>query len=421
MADDVPSLALLTALRGAVADVRHIGAGTRLVHCSSWRAPQAIIWHLGTGPGEGPSALLPLASGWDVPVLLVGRLVGPDLAALAAGLESLGAHHWLPDGAAAACADWVQALDFARAVHRRDQAQRRRITGLQEQLAQQRVLARAKGLLMEAQGISEDDAFALLRSAAMQARRPLGDMARAVVDSAVWSDAMNRAGQLRWLSQRCIAAAAQRLARIDPPAARRMQSAALRRAGAILDSLGRLPLPDSCRQALHATSEAWHGLKASLAERLDPACLKRADAAAERALAQAEALTGQLQTCTGSPILRVVNLCGRQRMRAQRLVKLGLLSHLGLCAPDPCPTGHCGDAAALVSEFGSTMATLTALPLGSAAIAAAHQHALDHWAAMVLALQAGEAAALLRSGEALLASVDALTRCWERSLHLVLD
>lgn len=355
-----------------------------------------------------------------MPLLLAGRPDELPTAALASRLADSGAHHWLPDADAVAPADWVLALAFAQAAHGRDQAQRQRIAGLQDQLAEQRVVARAKGLLMAAQGMTEGDAFAFLRSGAMQTRLPLADMARAVVDAAIWSEAVNRAGQLRWLSQRCVAAAAQRLARIDPPAARRVQAEALRRARDILDGLGRLPLPENTRHTLDETNKAWLALKSSLDERLGLGSLKRADEAAEFALAQAEALTGELQAGASSPILRVVNLCGRQRMRAQRLVKLGLLNQLAVSAPGRSEAGGAAEAAALVSAFAGTLSELAALPLGSADIGAAHQVAVGRWADMVLALQAGEMVALVRCGEALLVSVDALTHCWERSLQLLL-
>ncbi len=420
VADEGAAQALQTTLQGLPTEVRYVGVGTQLVRCSTWRAPQAIVLHLGAvagGPDDVPPDVPP---GWDVPLLLVGGYQNETVAALASRLAESGAHHWLPDGDALAPADWRLALAFAQGAHRRDQTQRQRVAGLQDQLAEQRVVARAKGLLMAAQGMTEDDAFAFLRSGAMQTRLPLADMARAVVDAAVWSAAVNRAGQLRWLSQRCIAAAAQRLARIDPPAARRVQNDALKRARDILNDLDRLPLPDPTRQTLGETDQAWRALKASLDERLDSGSLARADAAAEHALAQAEALTGSLQASASSPILRVVNLCGRQRMRAQRLVKLGLLNQLGVSASGQPEGGGVAEAAALVSAFASTLSELAALPLGSAEIGAAHQVAVERWADMVLALQAGEMAPLVRSGDAVLVSVDALTTCWERSLQLLL-
>ena len=412
--------ALLVALQCAATEVRHLGAGTQLVRFGAWRAPQAIIWHLGASTSGDADLRLETPAGWDVPLLLVGRPDDQPIAGLASRLARSGAHHWLPDADAVAPADRVLALAFAQAAHRKDQAQRQRIAGLQDQLAEQRVVARAKGLLMAAQGMTEDNAFAFLRSGAMQTRRPLADIAREVVDAAIWSEAVNRAGQLRWLSQRCVAAAAQRLARIDPPLARRVQAEALRRARGILDDLGRLPLPVNTRHTLDGTDRSWLTLKSRLDERLELGSLVLADEAAESALAQAEALTGSLQACASSPILRVVNLCGRQRMRAQRLVKLGLLNQLGVTVPGQSGAGGYAEAAALVSEFASTLAELVALPLGSADIAAAHQVAMDRWADMVQALQAGDMVSLVRRGEALLLSVDALTLCWERSLQLLL-
>jgi hypothetical protein len=410
VADDDVAAALESALRGSAREVRQVKAGTQLVHCNTWSAPRAIIMDLSScaAAPEWPAE-------WDVPLVMVGS--APDLRPedMQARLVGSGAHHWLPHGEAAAPADWALALAFAQAAHRRDQAQRHRIASLQDQLAERRVVARAKGLLMAAQGMTEEDAFALLRSGAMQTRSALADMARAVVDAAIWSEAVNRAGQLRWLSQRCIAAAAQRLARIDPPAARRMQNDALKRAREILDDLARLALPEPVRQRLDETDGAWRALKARLDDRLDLGSLQLADAAADQALAHAEALAGSLQAVGSSPILRVINLCGRQRMRAQRLVKLGLLARLGLTA------GEADEVSGLVTSFDATMQEMTNLPLGSSEIRDAHQLAADRWRDMARVLQAQEAAALVHGGEALLVSVDDLTRCWERSLQLLLD
>lgn len=408
--------------------VRRLAGRTGLVHCSNWHAPQAIVVHLrptlrGAPPqvenAIPPGGLVTVAwpATWDVPVLALGPKGAAAADVLAMQLADVGVHHWLAAGVPATHAQWQVAMAYALGAHRREQGLRQRIASLQDQLAEQRLVAKAKGLLMAAQGMTEDDAFSFLRSGAMQTRLPLGDMARAVVDAAAWSEAVNRAGQLRWLSQRCVAAAAQRLARIEPPAARKVQSDALKRARDILDDLSRLPLPDEARQALADTDRDWLTLKAALGVRLDLASLQQADAAAEIALAQAEALTGHLQAAGSSPVLRVVNLCGRQRMRAQRMVKLGLLTCLRVTPP---AHSHVAEAAALVAAFGTTLSELAAQPLGSAEIAAAHDSTVARWSGMLQALQAGEPTALVHCGEALLVSVDALTHCWERSLQLLL-
>ena len=417
VAGNGPAALLQAGLCSSGAELRRFAAGTDLVRCSHWHAPRAIVLHLSQLQHEGAGSVLDMPPAWDVPLLLVGSAGEAIPTEMDALVPDSGAHHWLSDAAALTPTDWRLALAFAQSVHRRDQAQRQRIASLQDQLAEQRVVARAKGLLMAAQGMSEEDAFALLRSGAMHTRLPLADMARAVVDAAIWSEAVNRAGQLRWLSQRCVAAAAQRLARIDPPVARRMQNEALKRAREILDGLVRLPLPDATRQSLADTDHAWRALKSCLDQRLDLGSLSLADAAAELALERAEALTGSLQAAGSSPILRVVNLCGRQRMRAQRVVKLGLMNRLGVASPRQ---DSLAEAAALVEAFGSTLSELATLPLGSAEIAAVHQVAVDRWSDMVQALQTEEASVLVRCGESVLVSVDALTHCWERSLQLLL-
>lgn len=409
VADGDTAQALSTGLGIAGVAARLFGSRTELMHCSPSHAPQAVVLSLAPSVGAGPALVLP--GDWDVPVIAVGPAGAVDGPALGVLLADNGVHHWLADLAPAA---WPLSLAVARAAHRRDQAQRQRIASLQAQLAEQRLVARAKGLLMAAQGMTENEAFALLRSGAMQTRLPMADMARAVVDAASWAEAVNRAGQLRWLSQRCIAAAAQRLARIAPPAARRVQQDALTRAADILAGLDRLPLPDTARQALADADAAWRTLKACLVQRLDLASLAAADAAAEVALARAELLASALQAVGSSPMLRVVNLCGRQRMRAQRLVKLGLLARLGL------PTADAGEAPALMAIFDDTLQELAQLPLGSPEISAAHQRAVDHWRDMALALRSADSAALVPCGDALVASVDDLTHCWERSLQLLL-
>ena len=63
---------------------------------------------------------------------------------------------------------------------------------------------RAKGILMQARQVSDDDAFALLRSAAMRSKQRLGQLSQQIIQSAQSADALNRAGQLRMLSQRLV-------------------------------------------------------------------------------------------------------------------------------------------------------------------------------------------------------------------------
>jgi response regulator NasT len=61
---------------------------------------------------------------------------------------------------------------------------RAELAATKEALAERKVIDRAKGLLMKARGLSEDEAYALLRKTAMEKGRKLSEIARALVDAA---------------------------------------------------------------------------------------------------------------------------------------------------------------------------------------------------------------------------------------------
>lgn len=61
---------------------------------------------------------------------------------------------------------------------------RRELDEAKTALAERRVIERAKGLIMESKGLSEDEAYKLLRRTAMNEKRPLADIANAVLIAA---------------------------------------------------------------------------------------------------------------------------------------------------------------------------------------------------------------------------------------------
>jgi AmiR/NasT family two-component response regulator len=77
--------------------------------------------------------------------------------------------------------DLLPAIHTARARHEEMQAVREEAESLGEALAARKVIERAKGLLMEKEKLSEDDAFARLRRASQVSQRPLKVIAEAVV------------------------------------------------------------------------------------------------------------------------------------------------------------------------------------------------------------------------------------------------
>jgi AmiR/NasT family two-component response regulator len=77
--------------------------------------------------------------------------------------------------------DLLPAIQTARARHEELAALREEAESLSEALAARKAIERAKGLLMEKEGLSEQDAFARLRRASQSSSRPLRVVAEAVV------------------------------------------------------------------------------------------------------------------------------------------------------------------------------------------------------------------------------------------------
>ena len=77
--------------------------------------------------------------------------------------------------------DLLPAIQTARARHEELAALREEAESLSEALAARKAIERAKGLLMEKEGLTEEEAFARLRKASQLSGRPLKVVAEAVV------------------------------------------------------------------------------------------------------------------------------------------------------------------------------------------------------------------------------------------------
>jgi len=306
---------------------------------------------------------------------------------------------------------------------RREQGLRQELLRLRSQLDERRWVERAKGVLMQARGLSEEEAFRLLRGASMQSSLRVGEVSRSVTEAAQWAEAVNRAGQLRMLSQRVIKLAAQRLDGIEPRRARQTQGMAIGRVQDNLDFLASLPVMrdgiSPAREALEVTDLAWRALKPVLLQRLSPATLAQADGLAEALLQRAETLTEVLEAGGARRALRLVNLCGRQRMRVQRLAKQALLEVL-LSQPQRQAT-----LPGLLDAVESTLLELERAPLGSAAARETLAQAREQWLHLLRGLRLVQGSegrqALAVASDALLELFDRLTADYEHSLQLILS
>ncbi len=84
--------------------------------------------------------------------------------------------------------DLLPAIRTARARHEELSALREEADSLAEALAARKAIERAKGLLMEKEGLTEQEAFARLRKASQVSGRPLKVIAEAVVATLVESE-----------------------------------------------------------------------------------------------------------------------------------------------------------------------------------------------------------------------------------------
>jgi len=218
------------------------------------------------------------------------------------------------------------------------------------------------------------------------------------------------------LSQRLVKLMAQRAAGIEARRAKALQDESAARVDA---NLARLPalLGAEHGPALGGLQQAWQALRGLLVGKPTADVLLRAEAAAQTLLQRSEQLTATVVAAGAQQPLRLVNLCGRQRMLSQRLAKQALLADL-LNGQDPTLLG------AGLSEFEAGLLELEAAPLSNAEIRALLAEVREEWLRLLRSLretQGPEAAAgLARSSELLLSQLDALTAQYQQSLQTLL-
>jgi hypothetical protein len=172
-------------------------------------------------------------------------------------------------------------------------------------------------------------------------------------------------------------------------------------------------------QALGTVRSAWEALDGALSARPGPQALTDIDTSAEALLNAAEALTDVLESSGGRRALRIVNICGRQRMRAQRLAKDALLASM-------LPQGAwSAQLASTMDDFEASLLELERAPLSSPEIRAALSGARDEWLRLVRGVRQADRADgradLVRATEVLADTFDRLTASYEHSLQVIMS
>lgn len=305
-------------------------------------------------------------------------------------------------------------IQVAQARFRHEQLLREELTDVHQKFAERKLVDRAKGILMGARQVREDEAFRMLRGAAMNTKQRIGQVARQIIDASRFAEAVNRSGQLRMLSQRLVKLYGLLCAGIDVQQQGGLFADSLEHMDRNLSILSRTLSKATFGDLLASVLEAAKQLRAALSPPAAPQRLGAIDAHAETLLDRAERLTTNLEIAGLVTNLRVVNVSGRQRMLAQRMGKQVVLRTVG--APPDAPA-FARQFEATERDFVEALAYLSGTPLATPEIVLGLASAQQHWDEYRPALQTADLARIAVTSEIILGDFDRLTDAYERALQ----
>jgi len=186
------------------------------------------------------------------------------------------------------------------------------------------------------------------------------------------SQAINRSGKMRALSQRLSKAYVQGALNVLPERARDIQATTRLLLASSLAELGAAPLGGDQRRLLQTLDKDCQGL-------LEVAAAPRKDAlevarSADVVLEAADRLTRAFETQSQQNSARIVNVAGRQRMLSQRAARAYFLAAAGHDTP-----AVRAQLTGARTEFTQGLATLQAAPIATPAIRNELELARSQW------------------------------------------
>jgi AmiR/NasT family two-component response regulator len=376
-------------------------------------APDLIILHQDTPDAalfENAAAVAQLA-----PRPVIVFTLDPDADNIARAMTA-GVHAYIINGYSPTRLRSV--IHLAQARFQRDQLIKEELAQVNQRFEERKLVDRAKGILMGARQLREEEAYRVLRRVAMHTKQRIGQISQRVIDAARYGEAINRAGQLRMLSQRLVKLYALTEAGIRTPDTAGLMTDSIALVDDTLAILVRSLSKATFGDLVEAVTSAWVVLKRMLEAPAQAARFEKVDAAAEAVLVRSEQLTDNLEVSGFATALHVINVSGRQRMLSQRLAKSAILAAK---FDGSASLGAHEAAMAATAELAEGLDYLRNLPLTNAAITAELEQATASWDAFQVALgQCGtpEGLALVAElSETLLGQFDLLTTHYERAMQ----
>jgi AmiR/NasT family two-component response regulator len=418
-----------------------------LVQNVQTHAPDVVVCHVAQVDEGFFSTVALLQSPLPRPLLVFTQTDSADATARAV---ACGIHAYVVNGYAPQRLRALITLAQARCQY--DQTLRDEVLDLTRRFEERKAVDRAKGILMHARQVSDDDAYRMLRTASMHSNQRLGEVSQQVIESAHFADAVNRAGQLRMLSQRLVKLYVLQLnampsASLTSPtlsASLALHKSALKASVKRVDEilifldkslssrtsvLGESSVGDSLAPLLQALLATWLPLKKALHGVPQSVRIAPIDLLAEQLLQEAEHVTLGLEQAGAVAPLHVLNLAGRQRMLSQRFAKQALLAALypelsGSVDANLLTEAQAATQAVTQAAFEQALQTLNGLPLTTPAIRTALDEAALGWQTLLagatdLAKPSG-CTKLAHASESLLDVFEALSTHYERSMQMLM-
>jgi AmiR/NasT family two-component response regulator len=313
-------------------------------------------------------------------------------------------------------------IHLAQVRFRQEDELRRALADLNQRFDERKLVDRAKGILMRATQLPEEEAFRILRKASMRGNRRVGQVSREVIAAARDAESVNRAGQLRMMSQRLVKLHALLASDTETNGTAALLGQTIERTEANLARLAETLSSATYGDLMQPIQATWKLLRRPPTKAPEAARLDLLDGHAEKLLRLAEQLTASLELDGSHTPLHLINVSGRQRMLSQRVAKLALLGALGRAETAASARDH---IAASVAEFNASLQYLRTIPLATPQTRALLATAQQEWTTLVENIEQADSPsgrlAIAGSSEALLEAFDRLTAVYERSMAILTD